>query len=692
MAADISQDFTIDYVNKRIYHSANTNVWSVNALYSYLQNTFDELDQMDDTIPTSAQTPTDYTLINGWFMNEQIGSGTPNLPCFKFLKGGAIKTTGYNTEIYELTFGTYPSALSSSDIGKTLTNGGGTRTGIILDYHDTNKKMWVRKLVGTFANSDSLTITGGTAGTYIVAASSGVSTGENIWPNIYTLGSIDQTYTSYAQQIYIVQNKTRLSEWWPDSATPANRQIDVLIKTSNMGDGTTTNAIDSGNLTIFLRHYPTGGTTGGDQIDLYDNFNLSAVLSGRNAVPLATANDLNNTVSQATAAGYNDIKIVFVNGTITRGSFTVGTAYTALEVVNQASSGASARFISDSTGTLTLGNVSGTFNNSGAIVGATSGASAPSTGTLTLNNTTRTATKAFDQGSSYYYSVIIDCATRTLAQVYEYLKYYTRIGATGASFKTYMVQRTAVSTWATNSLDGEQYIEAYEDLYASANTFAPVKQSPFGTFAGGKLFGARGVWIQNMYSTDVQSFQLIDSDGNTRTPPNQISIAVTNTLASDRVAVFATTGGSGSTTIWKEQYTAASGNTSGNDTFIVVETIPSDTPATGSIRVIDTSDTASTREVRCTYTSWATSTFSGVSPVLDRTYTATDDKAYVPYIDAEASGTSISKTVIYSTTRYILVRVRRHTTSAILPFETTDQIKTTGSSTGTIRTLDTIVA
>jgi hypothetical protein len=253
-----------------------------------------------------------------------------------------------------------------------------------------------------------------------------------------------------------------------------------------------------------------------------------------------------------------------------------------------------------------------------------------------------------------------------------------------------MVQRTAVATWAVNTLDGEQYIEAFEDLYASTNTFAPVKQSPFGTFAGGKLFGARGVWLQNMASADVQAFQLIDSDGNTRTPPNQITIAVTNTLASDRVAVFATTGGAGSTTIWKEQYTAAAGNTSGETNFIVTETIPSDTPATGSIRVIDSSDLTSTRETRYTYTSWSTSTFSGLTPALDRTYTATDDKAYVPYIDAEASGTSISTSVIYSTTRYILVRVRRHTTSAILPFETTDQIKTTGSSTGTIRTYDTI--
>ena len=84
----VSGDFTIDYTNKRIYHSANTTIYSVNALYSYLQDTFDELTQMDDTIPMSAQTPTEYTLINGWFMNE-ARVGSPSSNCFEYLKGGA---------------------------------------------------------------------------------------------------------------------------------------------------------------------------------------------------------------------------------------------------------------------------------------------------------------------------------------------------------------------------------------------------------------------------------------------------------------------------------------------------------------------------------------------------------------------------------------------------------------------------
>ena len=79
----VLDDFTIDYVGKRVWHENNTNVWNVNDLYSALQDTFDELAQMDDDVPMSAQTPTEYTLINGWFM----GDGD-----LQYLKNGAIPT------------------------------------------------------------------------------------------------------------------------------------------------------------------------------------------------------------------------------------------------------------------------------------------------------------------------------------------------------------------------------------------------------------------------------------------------------------------------------------------------------------------------------------------------------------------------------------------------------------------------
>ncbi len=657
----IGDDFTIDYVNQRIYHSSGTTVYTVNELYSYLMDTFDELTQMDDTIPMSAQTPTEYTLINAWFMDDVS---------FKYLKGGAIKTDGWlnNIQILTLSSSGYTNAVSG-DIGKTVKDDG-ANTGALLAYDNTERKWWVR-WNSTIANGSSITIDGGTgAGT----ASADSISGENLWANIYTLGSIEEDDN---QQIYIEQNGSRIfsgSEWWPESGS-GTRHIDVLIKVKEAGT-----EIDGARITVFLRHYPTGGYA-----DLYDHFGIDLSSGGRNAVPLATSPDLNNISSHATVSGYNDITITFVNGTINYSS--ISGAFTYLETVTGGTSGATGVFIRQTTtsgsGTMTLGNVVGTFQSGETITGSSSGRTATTSSTMTGAYTTP---KAFIQSSEYNYSVIINCAGRPLSEVYEYLKYVTKIGSTYTMYPT-ITSNGPVTTHVQKQ--GQLYIRAHEDEQSSpTNIFAPVKASPFGTFAGGTFFGAQGIWIENMHSSDVKSFQLIDSTGTTRNPPNQQTITISNLLSGDRVTVFRTTSG---TTINKAMYTAASGNNSGNDYFVVNETISSDTPASGSIRIVDTSDTGATRETRYTYTSWSGSTFYGLSPTLDRNYTANEDTAYVPYIDKVATGTSESVTVIYSTDRNILVRVRRKQSVAILPFETTGVFSSTGYSTTVIRTPDTIV-
>jgi hypothetical protein len=676
----IGDDFTIDYVNKRIYHSSGTTIYTVNALYSYLQNTFDEPEQMDDPIPMSAQTPTEYTLINGWFMNE-AREGSPSRNCFEFLKGGAIKTEGQNGEIQILTLSSsgYTNAVAT-DIGKVVKDDGAD-TGPLLDYDNTNRKWWIRSS-STIASGSTMTITSGTgAGT----ASANSSTGEQLWANIYTLGSIEEDLTAPAgqkQQIYIEQNGARIfsgTEWWPEGGESATtRHIDILLKVKEAGV-----EIDGAQITVFLRHYQSQPTES-NPADLYDHFSIDLSSGGRNAVPLATANDLNNTSYQSTVSGYNDITIAFVNGTINYSA--INGSFPNFQTVTGSSSGATGIVLKQTStsgsGTLTLGNVVGTFQNGESISGG--GVSATSSSTLTE---AYKMPKAFEQGSEYNYSVIINCAGRPLSQVYEYLKYVTRIGSTFTMHPNIYPQGGPLYH---TTKQGQLYIRAHEDTQTTpTNTFSPVKASPFGTFAGGKFFGAQGVWIENMAASDIQNFQLIDSDGSTRTPPNKQSITITNLLSDDRVAVFRTTSG---TTINKAMYTAGAGNNTGNTTFVVNESIAVDTPASGVIRIVDTSDTTNTRERRYTYTSWSGSTFSGLSPALDRAYTQTEDTAYVPFIDTTASGTSVSVTVIYTTDRTILVRVRRYTPTAILPFETTGTFGSTGYSTSAIRTVDSIVS
>src|SRR3990167_9751643 len=81
---------------KRIWRDTTvtpTTLDSVNALYSALQNHFDELTQMDDGVPMSAQTPTEYTIgiidagdKDPWFIDRVT---------VQHLTGGALKTASW---------------------------------------------------------------------------------------------------------------------------------------------------------------------------------------------------------------------------------------------------------------------------------------------------------------------------------------------------------------------------------------------------------------------------------------------------------------------------------------------------------------------------------------------------------------------------------------------------------------------
>ena len=675
----IGDDFTIDYTYKRIRHSITaTTVWTVNALYSYLQDTFDEIDQMDDPIPMSAQTPTEYTLINGWFMSEarENEGGANYRNCFEYLKTGAIQTSGNNAVVYVLAFGeTYTSAIAS-DIGLLVQNTGVTNTGRLLDYDNTAKKWWVRKVLGTFT-TEAVTITPGGTGAGTITS---VTTGEQLWANIYTLGTIEQHTNE--EQIYVEQLSARYvtgAEWWPENkANATTRHVDILIKVKE-----SSSEMDSGNITVYLRNYPTTGNA-----DLYDHFGIDLSAGGRNAVPLATSPDLNNTDTQATASGYSGVTIAFVNGTVAYSS--ISGSFTAFETVTWA--GGSGVFLRQTTGTgagtMTLGNVTADYPLTSETI---TGASKTATASANMVEAYRMVKQFDQQATSPEYSVIIYCNNYTLASVYQYLKYVTRIGSTFLMYPSTYPQGGPLSHSTTK--EGQLYIRAHEDTQtAPTNTFSPVKASPFGTFAGGKFFGAQGVWIQNMAAADVKNYQLIDADNTTQNPPNQQTLTISNLISGDRVSVFRTVSATDSS-IKKDMYVSAAGNTASNAAFIVSTTITADTPAgtttPGYIRVVDISDTTATREARYTYSSWSGSTFT-LTGTLDRTY-STDDTAYVPFIDINATESSAAVTVIYTADRSIIIRVRRKAATAILPFETTGTFGSAGYSTTAIRTTDSIV-
>jgi len=782
----IESDFSIEYVNKRVYHSSGTTVYDVNDLYSWMMDVFDELDQMDDPVPMSAQTPTEYTMINEWFIDDES---------VKYLKNGAIKTSGYNgkIQVLELLESGYTGCVPG-DIGKMVKDDAAD-AGLLLAYNNTTRKWWIRA-TGTIADASVMTIDGGTgAGT----ADGASVTGEDLFANVYTLGTIE--ILPYPQ-VYIFQEGESIVEW--SELTNWDRgHIDVLIKVKEAGV-----EIDGAVITVFARQ--SG--------DLYDNFEIDLSAGGRNAVPLSSADDLNEdtgdyyllydaevtafttlgqiitggtsgataelvaavdwdttgvltlrgvkgifedgeeitgstegqatvngttgdtllayksevtgfttmgqvitggtsgakrllraaqddgttgklvmqvdisqmgenrdlqykvfedgetitgaTEGEATAdgisttvvSGFSDITIAFVNGTATHGG-TTGELIPGERVTWDSEE---AILLEDTGSVVTLGNCTGTALNTKTITGDISGATCTCSQDL---QSAHSMDKAFEQQSVYPYDVFINAGDiyatgRTLAQVYEYFKFITQEDSV---FKMYTVVSTVITI-----LDGEEYIIAYTG-------YTPAKSAPLGTFAGGKYFGAQGVWIEGMASG--QSYQYADSNGIIRQPYASITVKVTSVVSGDRVVVFRTLVG----VIDKEMYTShATENTSTKTTFEVQEALAVDTPPSGVIRIVDMGTLV---EQRHTYASWTGKIFSGLSPALQQDYDV-DDKCYIPFIDIEASGTEVEKVVLYSADRAVLVRVRK---KGILPFETPGTVGTAGLIVAAIRTADGIV-
>ncbi len=560
----IADDVSIDYVNKIIGRdsSPSATLYTVNELYSYLMDVFDELAQMDDQVPMSAQTPTSYTMINGWYIREDLT---------RQLKTGAIQTNGYTDDIHILELdGTY-NGPDEANIGDQVTDDS-SDVGALVDYDNVAQKWFIRVGSSTPIGDNSVMSINGDAG--VTGDASGDSiTGETIFANPYSLGSINGTPTLYIYQDGAVVDWSGylVDQSWADG------HFDILIKTHE-GDVD----IDSQEITVFAREFG----------ELYSNFIITLTTAGQNAVPLGTALDGNNETAIGTVEDLQD-------GT----TASIAVAY---------------QFSSPFSYDIGDGN------------------------------------------GAQDYDCQIDCDGQSLADVYEVTKYWTR--------RTSTKQLEFDSDG--NFINGEAY------LYADA-AYSPVVTAPFGTFAGGKFFGARGVYFTNLHGDDAQAFQLIDNAGTTRNPPNYQAFVMNGTVSGDRVAIYEETA-QGSGLVDKQQQQLIASANSLNQ-LEVQTAIPADTPDSGTIIVVDDDGTE---------TSYAYSSYSGsvyTVSISASTYSGSQ-YCYVPYVLEQATGTSVSETsTIYVSNRYVVAKLR---VAGYLPFVTSGEYTSTGYSGTAIRTVD----
>lgn len=650
-----------------LYDDQLNAVRDANQFYTMIQDEFDELGALDDEIPLSAQVRLQqYTLINSWKI--------PDLS-FRFLESGSIQDSALNNiwtnfqtlgsvgGIEDISYGnTTPqpqiyieqngSVLDTSwlegqidVLAKVKSNSLPTLTtdGTGAEINSGTVTIFVRRYGDTYDHFTTTTIAGVAPIPLATATDINNTTGTHSFA--FDGGSSGEAIT-VGEEIVATGG----------AADPDKRGVVTSYTTGDSGVTGTIEYILTGGTQFLNDDIVTGQTTG---------FNKTV-----NGAPTTLV------------AGYGtDIVVATVQQTLshagTTGTFVEG------ELVNQAVSGASAILMADSGSALTLGNVSGTFDNTNTVTGATSGATATANGSP-ANVTTINRDIGDGNGVQPYNAVIYmdrtGASAQTLADMYEWIKYRTRRQEEAGEPAYNLLGGKGDGTDGPIAVQGRIYI-TLDDAYAL------VKASPFGTFAGGTFFGARGVFIQDMAAADIRNYQLIDANGTLRNPPNQQSIVVNGLASGDRVAVFRRPNSTPGSGILTNEYSVNGNQSNGAGTVVVDTTISSDTPSSGVLRIYNNLTQVYDSYA---YTSFATSTFT-LSGTLSQQY---DDGAtpigdvYVPLIQEQSSGTSVSVNIVYSADIPLLARVRQ---KGILPFEVESTFTSTGAIITAIRTTDTIV-
>lgn len=137
---------------------------------------------------------------------------------------------------------------------------------------------------------------------------------------------------------------------------------------------------------------------------------------------------------------------------------------------------------------------------------------------------------------------------------------------------------------------GTQTVTVHAGGSLGLQTFTSPKSSPFGTFTGTQIFGARGVSFINYPGSDNQSYILTDDIGTLRNPPNTITFTVQNTASGDRVLVARDTGVDG--IIDKDQFggidtPATTYNGQGDQEIRAAGSVDTEVPQSGYIRVVE---------------------------------------------------------------------------------------------------------
>lgn len=288
----IGDDTAINYTDK-VIDLTGTTVYDMSVLYSYSKEQFKLSANIDDDFAWTANTPTDFTLKNGWVLRRHG---------IRRLKNGSIDAVYGTDEVerVELVTGGYVSAVEA-DIGRTVTDDA-AGIGELVDFDNSIRVWWVRTngTTTTVGASSTMAITAGTgAGTSVASAS--IDDTSDRWTNITSIGDLATTGPTPLMYVYTgdltvgdLNGNSRKNvgrEDDPDPAlTNADRGVfDCLI--SIIDSGTTI-----GNPAGFVRLYGRQG------LDKFADFSIDISPGGRISFPISQGGDGEDTIGEIALA------------------------------------------------------------------------------------------------------------------------------------------------------------------------------------------------------------------------------------------------------------------------------------------------------------------------------------------------------------------------------------------------------
>lgn len=472
---------------------------------------------------------------------------------------------------------------------------------------------------------------------YLRGASITSADGDDFWSNVYTIGS--QTDGTL---IYLMQNDTEITPWWISSDGTDVGNIDILVKVKAGGvwiqsDNTAGIATDGG-IWLYAREF-------GDSFD----HGFADISGGRSPVGINTAADGNNlsgeeyiSVTDASAFTVGKFAKDSTTGAVGKIASVVGNDIYLNAVRGGVMTAANTLVEYDERECVTALDGSQTINTVTAVV----------SGWSAITDTFGAISRDLNNGAGLQpYDVEIDAATKSMSDMYEWLKYIVRYGS-------------VAGTYTVNGDDGQEYRSASE------GTYTEVKSAPFGTLAGTTFYGAQGVWVTNGADSD---FVLRDSNYVQQSPPNYQKASATHTdldgsvstLGGCTVYVAEITGDGG--TIIKNQYQYLSAGSDATTLEVDSAIDINKTPQTGVVRIGDN---------KYPYTSYSGTTFTVTADPTGETNLA---DAYVPLLDVASAGTDTvqSDDIIYSAPFWCRTVTRRYGTK---PYTADTQFGSTGIS------------